>query len=110
MIIERFSDIKRLPENADWLLIYGRRKTGKTFFVKRWIKPERYYFVRRDGSVITKDFRIIEKKAFLEKFLSEIEHEFIAIDEFHRLGFEFIDLLHALGTKGKLVLISSTCL
>jgi len=40
--------IKSLNE---WLLIYGRRKTGKSFLVRRFIKFDEYYFVSRSGRV-----------------------------------------------------------
>ncbi len=110
IIIERKEDEKRFRNLGDWILVYGRRKTGKTFFIEKFTKWDEFFYVKRDGTIFSKK----ERKtityetllALLERMLNENRR--IVIDEFHRLPPEFLDFLHAFGRRGKLVLISST--
>ncbi|MEA1924837.1 MAG: AAA family ATPase [Candidatus Altiarchaeota archaeon] len=109
MIIER-KEIGDLKEINKWVLIYGRRKTGKTFLVKNFLDYDEFFFVKRDRTIISeRDVKQITYETFislLERALSE--DKTVVVDEFHRLGDEFIDFLQYTGKKGKLILISST--
>ncbi len=97
-----------MPRKITWLLVYERGKTGKTFFSKRMDKAREVLLCKKRWKCAYRRVQAYRKGCFFEKIVSEIGSKFIAIDEFHRLGSEFIELLHALGGKGKLVLISST--
>ena len=33
--------------NSKWLLIYGRRKTGKTFYIKEKVRYNKYFIVTK---------------------------------------------------------------
>jgi len=109
MIIER-QEIKKLKEIDKWVLVYGRRKTGKTFMVKNFIEYDEFFFVKRDRTIISeKDGKQITYDTFtsiLERTLNE--NKTAVVDEFHRLGDEFLDFLQYTRKKGKLILISST--
>lgn len=109
MIIER-QEIKKLREIGKWVLVYGRRKTGKTFMVKNFIEYDEFFFVKRDRTIISeKDRKQITYDTFtsiLERTLDE--NKTAVVDEFHRLGDEFLDFLQYTQKKGKLILISST--
>lgn len=41
MIIERPSEVSSLSKGK-WILVYGRRKTGKTFLVENFVNYEGY--------------------------------------------------------------------
>ncbi len=109
MIIERSEtdDIKKIKK---WILIYGRRKTGKTFLVENFLKYDEYFFVKRDRSILSKKD---QKEINYDTFISIIERELsnkktIVIDEFHRLDDAFFDFIHYIDKNGKLILLSST--
>lgn len=109
MIIQRPAEIKRLQETNKWILLYGRRKTGKTFLVKNFVKYSEYFFVKKDRNILTDKNHSIGYDTFKEILIRSISNsETIVVDEFHRLPEEFFDLLHSLDKKGKLILISST--
>ena len=110
VIIERKEDKKRFRALGDWILVYGRRKTGKTFFIENFTQWDEFFYVRRDRSIFSKkDMKTISYESFLELLKRGLEEgKRIVVDEFHRLPEDFLDFLHALGRKGKLTLISST--
>lgn len=107
IILTRNIELKRWDTLSSWRLVYGRRKTGKTFFVKEFTKWDHYFFVRRDGMVIDEKNEILAYETFFEIFKRELDKKSIVIDEFHRLPEEFLDYLHYLGNSGELTLISS---
>src|SRR3989344_4315828 len=109
MIINRPSEIKRINETNKWSLIYGRRKTGKTFLVNNFIKNNEYFFVKTNKNILTKNGNSISYETFIEILQRSLNNnETIVVDEFHRLGTDFFDFLHFIKKKGKLILISST--
>jgi len=54
-IIPRPYDIKRVESAGPWKLIYGRRKTGKSFLIKNFTKYDKFFFVNRDATVLDED-------------------------------------------------------
>ncbi|MCD6368550.1 MAG: ATP-binding protein [Thermoproteales archaeon] len=107
-ILIRNIDIDRWRKTGRRVLVYGRRKVGKSFFVKNFTKWDRYFFVKRDGGIIDLgDGREVSYE-YLKDILLRDPREKIVIDEFHRLPEDFLDLLHAYGEKLNLVLITST--
>ena len=107
VILTRNIDLRRWKKLGDWKLVYGRRKTGKTFFVKNFTEWDEYFFVRRDGVVIDEDGKMLTYDTFFEIFKRILGKERVVVDEFHRLPPEFLDFLHYTGEKGELILISS---
>ena len=106
VIIKRLKDKRNIQRLGDWIWICGRRKTGKTFFVKNFLKHDEYFFVNRDGSVLRNNQKL-DYETFFELFKELIKTKIIVIDEFHRLPEEFFDYLHA-NKQGKLIAVSST--
>lgn len=106
-IIKRKIEDRKIDNAGNWIFIYGRRKTGKTFYVKNFIKWDEYFFVAKDGSIIYKNENIPFSE-FFRLFKSLLGERKIVVDEFHRLPPIFLDYLHSTGTKGSLILISST--
>ncbi|MCK4718787.1 MAG: ATP-binding protein, partial [Thermoplasmata archaeon] len=109
MIIVRPREIDSLKRGG-WLFIYGRRKTGKTFLVENFMEYDEFFFVKRDRTILLKDeWREFDYVTFVEVLRRDLAAgKTVVVDEFHRLGDDFLDLLHALPKNGKLVLLSST--
>lgn len=106
--ITRFRDIDRWRLTGPWVLVYGRRKTGKTYFVKNHAKYDKYFFVSRSRDIFI-DRNRIAFDTFLREVINDLEEgKSIVVDEFQRLPDEFMDRLHSIGIKGRLILISST--
>jgi len=108
VILSRKAEMKRIEAGGPWIYICGRRKTGKTFFVKNFLKWDEYFFVRKDSTIFDKDAKEISYETFFELFKEMMGRKKIVIDEFHRLPEKFFDYLHFLGVKGNLIVISST--
>ncbi len=109
MIIERPLEMEALRAGG-WTFVYGRRKTGKTFLVENFVDYDAFFFVKRDGSILDKEtweeIGYDALKAILRTYIKD--GKTVVIDEFHRLGADFMDLLHALPVNGILIIISST--
>lgn len=109
MIINRPSEIKRINNIKKWVLVYGRRKTGKTFIVTNFLKYDEYFFVKTNRNILTKDNESISYETFIEIFKRTLQqNKTVVVDEFHRLESNFFDFLHYTKKQGKLILISST--
>ncbi|PSO03898.1 hypothetical protein B9Q13_06125 [Candidatus Marsarchaeota G2 archaeon ECH_B_SAG-G16] len=90
------------------MLVYGRRKSGKSFFVKNFTSWDEYFFVKRDGGIL--DTRRMQEISyeFLKEYMLRSEGKRFVIDEFQRLPSDFLDFLHAYHETLKVTLISST--
>jgi len=110
LVIKREKLIEKIKDSFPRVIIYGRRKTGKTFLVKNFIQYDFYFFVGRDKRIIKNGNDILNYKEFFELFKELVKlNKTIVIDEFHRLPSEFFDFLHFLGNeKSNLILVSST--
>ena len=107
IIVNRFEDKKKISKLKLPLFVYGRRKTGKTFFIKNAFKKAYYFFVRRDRSIYFENRNEIINYNELIRIIDEVRNKDIIIDEFHRLPEEFLDYLHAKSPEN-LLLITST--
>ena len=109
--IER-DEVKEIEKLRGWLLIYGRRKVGKTFLIKNFLKYDHYFLVRRDGKITTENFPLVEIPAIAE-FISIVkgllkQDKTIIIDEFQRLPPYFYDEVATVHPHGKLILSGSS--
>ena len=110
MIIPRTDLTRRIENSSKWVFIYGRRKTGKTYIVENTVKFDEFFFVNRNRSILDKknnEIMSYETFTFLFRRLLA-NNQTVVIDEFHRLGDEFLDILHSAQKRGKLILITST--
>ena len=106
--ILRYTDIKRWKHSGRWVLVYGRRKTGKSYFVRNHVRWDRYYFVGRAGEILAGD-ETIGYETFVREVFQALERgETVVVDEFQRLPGDFLDRVHAYGVRGRLILVSST--
>jgi len=109
MIIERSNELGKIKEINKWILIYGRRKTGKTFLIKNFVKYDEYFFIKTNRNILTKDSNSISYETFIEVLrLSLDSNKTVVVDEFQRLPTDFFDFLHFMEIHGKLILITST--
>ncbi len=106
-ILIRNIDLERWKKVGRRVLVYGRRKVGKSFFIKNFAKWDRYFHVRRDKGIEDVENNREVSLDYLKDIIVE-GNEKVVIDEFHRLGKSFVDFLHAHADKLNLILISST--
>jgi len=107
-IIPRRIERDKILNSLPWVMVYGRRKTGKTFLVERFVPHDRFFFVNRDSTVLDKKTgKLYAYSEFREVFREILGRGTIVIDEFHRLPRQFLDLLHSTGVRGSLILITS---
>ncbi|PSN83238.1 hypothetical protein B9P99_00415 [Candidatus Marsarchaeota G1 archaeon OSP_B] len=108
VIVTRQEDLNRWKNTGSRVLVYGRRKSGKSFFVKNFTSWDEYFFVKRDGGIL--DTRRMQEISyeFLKEYMLRSEGKRFVIDEFQRLPSDFLDFLHAYHETLKVTLISST--
>ena len=106
--ITRFSDIDRWRKRGRWVLVYGRRKTGKTYFIKNFTEYDKYFFIGRSREIFIDNDRISYETFLREVYRDLADNKSVVIDEFQRLPDDFQDMLHNIGVKGRLTLVSST--
>jgi len=113
VVIERW-ECKSLARSNRWLLVYGRRKTGKTFLLRRCVNWSMYVTITKTRTCIVEHGGEVEFQnldACLRKALNKLtEGNVVVIDEFQRLPEEYWDLI---GLKhheasGKLILCGSS--
>jgi AAA+ ATPase superfamily predicted ATPase len=106
------AEIERARKAAGYLFIYGRRKVGKTYMTKNFLKYDVYFLVKRGGGVIAEGAPLsnIESfRQFLEIVKSLLKNEkTVVVDEFQRLPSEFLDHVQTLHPSGKLILLGSS--
>lgn len=107
-IIHRRIELSRL-EGEGWKMLYGRRKTGKTFLVRNFLDYDEFFFVEREGMVRDlNEGSTMTYGEFMRLFPRLLKGGKVVVDEFHRLPDRFLDLLHAYSGTGELILITST--
>ncbi len=107
IILRKENDV--LKSCRDWVFVFGRRKTGKSFLVKNSSNWNEYFFVKRDKTILSEKEDSISYETFLNILKRELnQNRTIVVDEFHRLGDDFLDFIHSFKKTGKLIVISST--
>ncbi len=114
MIIDRW-ECSRLRKASNWLLVYGRRKTGKTFLLRKCVKWNLYVTITKARLCIVELSNGKLSFMKLDECMSKViellsENSTIVIDEFQRLPEEYWDLLglkhHE--ARGRLILCGSS--
>lgn len=105
-------EVKNVKKLKGWILIYGRRKVGKTFLVRNFIKHDVYILVKRGGgALITGEplKRTDDYNQVTEIVINELKNDkVVVVDEFQRLPEDFIDSLQMCYPNGKLILLGSS--
>lgn len=107
-IIKR-NEAKEIEKEKSWLLVYGRRKIGKTFLLRNFCSFDNYFLVKRDLSILSQDEKRLTLKE-MSKVVKELlnHNKSVVIDEFQRLEESFLEEFTLLHPKGKLVLSGSS--
>ncbi len=92
-----------------WILIYGRRKVGKSFLVKKYIKSDLYFVITRDLQAYYLDgtFRRLDE-AFSQALKYLNDEKTVVIDEFQRMPEKYWDGLASVHPRGRLILVGSS--
>ncbi|NHV06339.1 MAG: AAA family ATPase [Thaumarchaeota archaeon] len=95
-----------------WILVYGRRKTGKTFLLRRLFAQSHYFIITRSSGVLVEDenelsYVGLEEAIGLIRRLLE-EKEVVILDEFQRLPDSYWEALALQHPNGKLILSGSS--
>ncbi len=99
-------DVNRIP---GWLLIYGRRKVGKTFLVRRFLSYDRYFLVRRDLTIVDEGGARLAYTDFVGKVVKFLKSGMtVVVDEFQRLPLSFMDEVVLAHPSGRLILLGSS--
>lgn len=106
------SEAQEIGAIPGWVLLYGRRKVGKTFLLRNFVPHDAYFSVRRDGSVVI-DGPPVEAvgshAAVMERITSLVRAgRTVIIDEFQRLPETFLDDVALLHPGGRLILSGSS--
>jgi len=95
-----------------WILIYGRRKVGKTFLIKNFLDYDVFFRVNRDGSILAEKFAIsiINNMDDFSRAVSELllADKKVVIDEFQRLPESVIEQISTLHPEGKVIFSGSS--
>lgn len=106
-IIKR-QESEEIKKEKTWLMIYGRRKTGKTFLLRYLCKFDKYYLVRKDRGILFED-RIETTKELVKEVNDNLnKNRPIVIDEFQRLDESIVEEITQSHPKGRLILSGSS--
>lgn len=106
LVIKRYNE-ESIFNNSNSTILFGRRKVGKTFFIKENNRYDYYFFVTRSNSIFNQNNEELSFETFFELFKIISKTNVIAIDEFHRLPRIFLDYIHFNKPK-KVILLTST--
>jgi AAA+ ATPase superfamily predicted ATPase len=102
-------EIKKLN---GWILIFGRKKVGKTFLIKNFLDYDVFFRVNRDGSILAENFAIsiINNMDDFSRAVSELllADKKVVIDEFQRLPESVIERISTIHPKGKVIFSGSS--
>jgi len=101
-----------IKETRGWLLIYGRRKVGKTFLIKNFLDYDSYFRVKRDGKILAEGF-ILDEINNLRDFSKAVQEmlkngKIIVIDEFQRLPESLLEEIATIHPRGKIIFCGSS--
>ncbi len=111
MIIRR-REAESINKERTWTLIYGRRKTGKTFILRNFVNHDHYFYVRRDGVTLAEGMipERIERTEDLTSLVRDMlkSGRTVIIDEFQHLPHFFLEEISTVHPKGRLILSGSS--
>ncbi len=102
------SEAKELDAKG-WILIYGRRKVGKTFLLRNFVRWDGFVSVRRDLSLRCEGLEAENLSDLAEKVGKLLENDrVVVIDEFQRLPMSILEDLTMYHPHGRLILSGSS--
>ena len=107
VIIDRW-ECKFLSKiEKQWILVYGRRKTGKTWLLRRCSKWSVYVTVTRDGACIVDDrgqgIRVVGLRECIDHAISMLKKpgHLVVVDEFQRLPEKYWEIIASVGWEAE---------
>lgn len=95
-------------QQRGWILLYGRRKVGKTYLLRRIYDPDVYILIKRDRSLWSEDLSVDIPSLSLQVRQQLKEGNTVVIDEFQRLKQSMLEEITLSHPKGKLILSGSS--
>jgi len=97
----------RSLEQKGWILLYGRRKTGKTYLLRNLYSPDIYILVKRDLSLWSDpEMDITSISRDVRSLLNQ--GKTVVIDEFQRMDEGVLEEITRAHPDGKLILSGSS--
>lgn len=94
-------------EQKGWILLYGRRKTGKTYLLRNLYSPDVYILVKRDLSLWSEpEMDISSISRDVQSLLKQ--GKTVVIDEFQRMDEGVLEEITRAHPGGKLILSGSS--
>mgnify|MGYP007013844775 CR=1 FL=1 len=69
------SEARELEELSGWIIVYGRRRTGKTFMLRNLMSWDAYVLVRRDLSLRARGLSVKSARELAEAAGRELSQE-----------------------------------
>ncbi len=95
-----------------WMLVYGRRKVGKTYLIRNFLEHDEYILIKRGGGALfeTGSKRSLDDTEIaMDMIIDRVESgKVVVVDEFQRLPTEFIDKLQMVHPRGQVILMGSS--
>jgi len=101
-------ECEELKNLKGWMLIYGRRKVGKTYLAKKCLDYDDYYLITRTLGLIHGEEDIGLDEAIKRIMSSLRQGKRVILDEFQRLPEKYLDIIAITHPKGKLILLASS--
>ena len=106
-IIER-QESAEIKKGGSWLLVYGRRKTGKTFLLRRLCNYKNYLLVKKDRTILFGESSIGHDQVVKTVTGLLEKGKTVVLDEFQRLDESVLEDLMQAHPKGKLIISGSS--
>ncbi len=107
VVIDRWESYT-LNRRRGWLLIYGRRKVGKSFLLCRFMNWDVYVTITRSREAIIDGKKVEIGKAMDSVIGTLMEGRSAIVDEFQRLDETYWDILAQAHPNGRLILAGSS--
>jgi uncharacterized protein len=106
------NEAEEIKELKGWILIYGRRKVGKTFLLKNFLDYDAYFRIKRDGKILADRFVLneISNVDDLSRIIKDMldQDKKIIIDEFQRVPEGVLEEIASVHPKGKIIFCGSS--
>ncbi len=103
------SEAEEIEKLGSWVLLYGRRKVGKTFLLKKFLRWDCYVSVRRNLTLRVSGAEAGRAKELPGAVGAVLERGgVVVIDEFQRLPWWVLEDLTAYHPEGRLILSGSS--
>ncbi len=112
-IVVHRSEADEIEKIGGWVLIFGRRKVGKTYLVRNFLHYDTYFFVHADRSIRIerggKEKRLDDFREMVDMARKDLKNsKTVVIDEFQRLPMDVWEEIASVHPSGRLILSGSS--